>query len=159
MDQEFQEYEATIGVEFGFLEAKDVDQDDPNISLSIQLWDTSGAERYRAITISHIRNADGAILVYDINSELSFKALDFWYESIKKVSDDDICIYLLGNKLDLALEDRNLRKVSKEQAMDFYSNNNGINYWTECSAKKNFNIVETFKAFYKGKYYIIRYIQ
>jgi len=49
------------------------------------------------------------------------------------------------------LEDRNLRKVSKEQAMDFYSNNNGINYWTECSAKKNFNIVETFKAFYKGK--------
>lgn len=35
--------------------------------------------------------------------------------------------------------------------MEFYSNNSGINYWTECSAKKNFNIIETFKAFYKGK--------
>lgn len=152
LDQEFQEYEATVGVEFGFIEARDIDKDDPNVSLSIQLWDTSGAERYRAITTSHIRNADGAFLVYDINSELSFKALDFWYDSIKKVSGDDITIYLLGNKLDLALEDRNLRKVQKDQAMEFYNNHNNISYWTECSAKKNFNIKETFRAFYKDIY-------
>jgi small GTP-binding protein len=50
LGQEFQEYEATVGVEFGFIEAKDVDKEDSSISLSIQLWDTSGAERYRAIT-------------------------------------------------------------------------------------------------------------
>lgn len=82
--------------------------------MQIQLWDTSGAERYRAITRSHIRNADGAFLVYDINSELSFRALEFWYDSIKKESSEDLTIYLLGNKLDLPLEDRNLRKVSKD---------------------------------------------
>jgi small GTP-binding protein len=150
LDQEFQEYEATVGVEFGFILATDVDKEDPNVALSIQLWDTSGAERYRAITQSHIRNADGAFLVYDINSELSFKALDFWYDCIKKVSGEDITVYLLGNKLDLALEDRNLRKVHKDQAMEFYSSHSNINYWTECSAKKNFNIKETFRAFYKG---------
>ena len=50
MGHEFQEYEATVGVEFGFLEANDIDKDDPSVSLNIQLWDTSGAERYRAIT-------------------------------------------------------------------------------------------------------------
>jgi GTPase SAR1 family protein len=100
---------------------------------------------------SHIRNADGAFLVYDINSELSFKALEYWYESIRRVSDKDIIIYLLGNKLDLALEDRNMRKVNKEQAMEFYNTHN-ISYWTECSAKKNFNIKETFKSFYKQIY-------
>lgn len=151
LDQEFQEYEATVGVEFGFIEARDIDKDDPNVSLSIQLWDTSGAERYRAITTSHIRNADGAFLVYDINSELSFKALDFWYNSVKSISGDDLTVYLLGNKLDLALEDRNLRKVHKDQAMEFYTTHTNIKYWTECSAKKNFNIKETFRAFYKGK--------
>ena len=152
LDQEFQEYEATVGVEFGFIEAREIDKDDPSVSLSIQLWDTSGAERYRAITTSHIRNADGAFLVYDINSELSFKALDFWYDSIKKVSGEDLTVYLLGNKLDLALEDRNLRKVNKDQAMEFYTKHNNISYWTECSAKKNFNIKETFRAFYKDIY-------
>lgn len=90
--------------------------------------------------------------MYDINSELSFKALEYWYESIKKVSEEDISIYMLGNKLDLALEDRNLRKVSKDQAMEFYRAHPNISYWTECSAKKNFNIKETFKSFYKEIY-------
>ena len=54
LGEEFEELEATVGVEFGYLEAKDVDRDDPNISLSVQLWDTSGAERYRAITTRRI---------------------------------------------------------------------------------------------------------
>jgi len=49
------------------------------------------------VNISHIRNADGAILVYDISSESSFNQLDFWYESIKKATSDDIVIYLVGN--------------------------------------------------------------
>ena len=34
--------------------------------------------------------------------------------------------------------------------MEFYSSHSNIGYWTECSAKKNFNIKETFRAFYKG---------
>lgn len=50
MGHEFQDYEATVGVEFGFVEANDIDKNDPSVSLNIQLWDTSGAERYRAIT-------------------------------------------------------------------------------------------------------------
>lgn len=130
------------------------------MSLSIQLWDTSGAERYRSITTSHIRNADGALLVYDINNEMSFSALEFWIDCIRKSSSDDIVIYLIGNKSDLALEDRSLRKVSKETAIDFVKKHN-LYHWTECSAKNNINIKDTFKSFYKSKYSIIinnRYI-
>jgi GTPase SAR1 family protein len=36
----FQEVEATVGVEFGYIDIKDIDPDDPNVQLSIQLWDT-----------------------------------------------------------------------------------------------------------------------
>ena len=82
---------------------------------------------------------------------MSFKALDYWYDSLKKVSSEDMTVYLLGNKLDLALEDRNNRKVVKEQAIEFYNSHPNIYYWTECSAKKNFNIKETFRTFYKEK--------
>ena len=37
---DFQEVEATVGVEFGYIDIKDIDPDDPNTQLSIQLWDT-----------------------------------------------------------------------------------------------------------------------
>ena len=81
--EDFKEMEATIGVEFMYLKIKNIDKDEPNKFLSIQIWDTSGAERYRAITTSHIRGADGAYLVYDVTSEMSFKNLNYWFESIK----------------------------------------------------------------------------
>ncbi len=68
--EDFKEMEATIGVEFMYLKIKEIDKDDPNKTLSIQIWDTSGAERYRAITTSHIRGADGAYLVYDVTLSL-----------------------------------------------------------------------------------------
>ena len=112
--EDFKEMEATIGVEFMYLNIKDIDKNDPNKTLSIQIWDTSGAERYRAITTSHIRGADGAYLVYDVTSEMSFKNLNYWYESIKNSADNDIVIYLIGNKSDLIYEQGRMRKKLKK---------------------------------------------
>ncbi len=154
LGHDFQELEATVGVEFGLIDVINVDPDDPNVVLSIQIWDTctidilinlAGAERYRAITTSHIRNADGAFLVFDITSENSFDTLDFWNESIKKATNDDIVINLIGNKCDLTN-----RVVSRERAKQFASKYNMQGY-SETSAKDNINIKETFISFYKSR--------
>lgn len=107
----------------------------------------AGAERYRSITSSHIRNADGIILVYDINSELSFQTLDYWVDLVRKTCSEDVIVYLLGNKLDLAEEDSQMRRVNKTSAIEFVNKNNLV-HWAECSAKTNKNIKETFKNFY-----------
>ena len=147
--EEFKEMEATIGVEFMYLKVKDVDRDDPNRALSIQIWDTSGAERYRAITTNHIRGADGAYLVYDVTSEMSFKNLNYWYESIKNSADSDIVIYLIGNKSDLIYEQG--RMVNKQEAINFVKDHN-LQGYAECSAKTNENILETFRLFYTSIY-------
>jgi GTPase SAR1 family protein len=40
MGEEFQELEATIGVEFGLLKVPDADPEDPNVQMSIMIWDT-----------------------------------------------------------------------------------------------------------------------
>jgi GTPase SAR1 family protein len=69
---------------------------------------------------------------------------------IRKSSSDDIVIYLVGNKSDLALEDFNMRRVGKTSAIEFVNKYN-LCHWTECSAKNNVNIKETFKSFYKSK--------
>ena len=61
-----------------------------------------------------MRNADGAFIVYDITNESSFDAIDYWYEQIKLSSNDDIIIYLLGNKIDL----NNNRIISRNSGLD-----------------------------------------
>ena len=129
--------------------------------MSIQIWDTcsqniliiAGAERYRAITTNHMRNADGVILVYDITSEKSFKMLQFWYDSVKMSTGEDIVIYLLGNKSDLKLK-KNYKNekfdiVPTQKAITFVKDYN-LHGYVECSAKENINISDSFKTFYKS---------
>ena len=38
--QNFEELEATVGVEITYLDIDDIDQEDPDKKLSIQIWDT-----------------------------------------------------------------------------------------------------------------------
>ena len=147
--EDFREMEATIGVEFMYINIKDLDKDDPNKTMSIQIWDTSGAERYKAITTTHIRGADGAYIVYDISNESSFTHLNYWYNCLKDAADKDIIIFLIGNKSDLIYEEG--RAVKKKDAIDFVNKNN-LQGYAECSAKNNENIKETFEKFYKILY-------
>ena len=69
---------------------------------------------------------------------------------IQKCSDEDIVLYLVGNKADL-LYDEEKRKVTKEHAIN-YSKLRRFHGFGECSALKNINIKETFKSFYRTLY-------
>ena len=149
MGEDFREMEATIGAEFMYLNIKDIDKDDPSKTLSIQIWDTSGAERYKSITKSHIRGANGAYIVYDLTNEISFRNLDYWYNFIKEGADNNIIIYLIGNKSDLIYEKG--RAVKKMEAIN-YVNRHNMQGYSECSAKTNQNIEETFKLLYNSIY-------
>ena len=53
------------------------------------------------MTTTHYRNAQGALLFYDITDESSFKNIKNWLEAICKHTDEGIVIMLVGNKLDL----------------------------------------------------------
>ena len=149
MGEEFREMESTVGVEFAYLTKDNIDEEDPKKSLAIQIWDTSGAERYRAITTSHIRNSDGAYIVYDVTNQTSFSNLPFWYNLIKEATDNDIVIYLIGNKIDLIYEQG--RMVNKSLAVNFVREYN-LQGYAECSAKTNENVEEIFQSFYKTLY-------
>lgn len=107
----------------------------------------AGAERYRSITTSHIRNADGAYIVYDVCNEISFKSVEFWHDCIKNSTDEEIVVYLIGNKSDLIYEEG--RIVEKHRAVSFVKSK-ALQGFTECSAKTNENIAETFQQFYKS---------
>lgn len=40
MGQEFKEFEATVGVDFSEYIIENIDENNPNICLSVQIWDT-----------------------------------------------------------------------------------------------------------------------
>jgi GTPase SAR1 family protein len=60
-----------------------------------------------------------ALLVYDITRYDSFKSCVSWLEEIRKHTDENIIITLVGNKRDLEKS----REVSVEEATDFAGKN------------------------------------
>ncbi|XP_055510738.1 LOW QUALITY PROTEIN: EF-hand calcium-binding domain-containing protein 4B-like [Leucoraja erinacea] len=104
--------------------------------VALQLWDTAGQERYHCVTKQYFRKADAVIVMYDIASSTSFSKVHYWLACIKETTSDDVCILLLGNKMD----DTAHRQVSKAEAEQLAQNYNILFY--ECSAHTGQNIID-----------------
>jgi len=49
----------------------------------IKIWDTAGSEKYMSVATAYYRNADGAIMVFDVNSEKTFVNIQsLWMDAI-----------------------------------------------------------------------------
>lgn len=70
----------------------------------IQIWDTAGAERYRALNSVYYHNAMGGLLVFDLTNRKSFEALPSWHEEFVSLAQPGALLVLIGNKSDLADE-------------------------------------------------------
>ena len=63
--------------------------------VKLKIWDTAGQERYHNITSQIYKGADGIILVFDVNEEISFTKIKDWIEQIKSnVSQEEISLIL-----------------------------------------------------------------
>ena len=101
---------AAVGVDYIF---KSINNNEGDIKL--ELWDTSGQERFRLIILPYCEGASGLFIVYDIINKESYNNIDKWINLIKQyINNKNIrknpIIILLGNKLDLLDE----RQVSVE---------------------------------------------
>ncbi|KAH7313446.1 rab like protein [Stachybotrys elegans] len=91
----------TIGVEFATKIIK-VGTGSRRKRIKLQLWDTAGTERFRSVSRSYYRGAAGAILVYDLTSHGSFRALQPFLNDARALASPRLSLLLVGNKLDLA---------------------------------------------------------
>ena len=66
------------------------------------------------MTINHYRNALGALLVYDISNEESFRNLEYWVKELKAKLDPYALIALCANKVDIMFTSPESREVLKE---------------------------------------------
>ena len=85
-------------------------------SLTFDIWDTAGQEKYRSLAKIFYKDAKAVVLVYDVTNEKSFNEMkDYWYEQIKQLGDKDIIIAIAANKSDLYEE----KKVENEKGEAF----------------------------------------
>lgn len=70
----------------------------------LQIWDTAGQERFRNVTRAYYRDANAALLVFDLNNQESFEAVADWHKQLLDQTgktSDELVIILIGNKSDL----------------------------------------------------------
>ena len=109
----------TIAIEF----STKIIQINSFTNIKMQIWDTTGQEKYKSITSHHYRKAVGALLVYDVTRHSSFENCVKWLSEIRNYTDKDCVICLIGNKIDLLENKKNKREVPRTEAENFAKRN------------------------------------
>ncbi|KAI1299979.1 Ras-related protein Rab-18 [Halotydeus destructor] len=138
----FDTTESTVGFEY---KKTSVSVDNHQVALNI--WDTAGQERFKTIAPNLYRGVDGAILVYDVNSQPSFDNIDYWLSQLElHARRDDVVKVLVGNKVDLVQNDRPV--VRRERARR-WTVERKVPLFFEASAKDDHLVTEAFEGLIK----------
>lgn len=112
---------------------------DAQTTVKFEIWDTAGQERYKSLAPMYYRNANCAVVVYDITQTSSLDKAKAWIRELQRQADPNIIIALAGNKADLA---STRRAISTEEA-EKYAQEEGL-LFLETSAKEAHNVSELF---------------
>lgn len=134
----------------------------PTRTIKFEIWDTAGQERFASLAPMYYRNAQAALVVYDLTKPTSLIKAKHWVAELQRQASPGIVIALVGNKLDLTNEAAgssgaadddeadggddtgDARKVSTEEAKT-YADEEGLLFF-ETSAKTGVNVTEVFTA-------------
>ena len=94
------DYKCTIQVEH---KTKIIDVD-LYTSVKMTIWDTVGQEKFRILTKQYYRDAQGAIIVFDLTKKESFDFVPKWIEELNNNGPGKIPIIIVGNKSDLSTQ-------------------------------------------------------
>mgnify|MGYP000343438945 CR=1 FL=1 len=107
-------------------------------SVKLMIWDTAGQERFHALGPIYYRDANGALLVYDITDRDSFTKVRNWVKELKTIVGDDIVLCIAGNKSDLEKQ----RQVDDAEAKAYAEKVGAVHMLT--SAKTGKGVEEVF---------------
>jgi len=143
----------------------------PTRTIKFEIWDTAGQERFASLAPMYYRNAQSALVVYDLTKPSSLVKAKHWVAELQRQASPGIVIALVGNKLDLTSQGTadtrigsgndqdedgspidevdadtggDARKVSTKEASD-YAEEEGLLFF-ETSAKDGTGVQEVFTA-------------
>jgi len=129
-------YVATIGVDYGVK---------PIVSggkeVKVNFWDLAGGEEYADIRNEFYKDAQGGVLVFDVNSRKSFQALPRWMEEASSMGAAGTVYVVCGNKTDVGR-----RVVTVEEGRAF-AKEHGLAYF-ETNSKDGDNVDAMFDTLF-----------
>ena len=109
-------------------------------NIKLQIWDTAGQDRFRAITKNYYKGANGIILIYDVTNLQTYENVKNWITQIREETNPNVVIYLAGNKIDIPEEERAVKTEEGKELADEYKLQ-----FKETSAKDGINVNEVFQ--------------
>ncbi|KAF3181974.1 hypothetical protein TWF788_006433 [Orbilia oligospora] len=142
----------------------------PSRTIKFEIWDTAGQERFASLAPMYYRNAQSALVVYDLTKASSLAKAKHWVAELQRQASPGIVIALVGNKLDLTNQSTGLensmgglslsaaagdgdeeeeeegdaRQIKTAEAKS-YADEEGLLFF-ETSAKTGHNVQEVFTA-------------
>lgn len=133
--------ESTIGAAF----ITKTIQLDPQTSIKFEIWDTAGQERYKSLAPMYYRNANAAILMFDLTDSQSFDRMIKWENELNLQAPENLIIKIVGNKLDLKNKPSS-NLIEDAKIMDFINKNDNNLSYIETSAKTGENVDKLFES-------------
>lgn len=122
----------------------------PSRTIKFEIWDTAGQERFASLAPMYYRNAQAALVVYDLTKPTSLTKAKHWVAELQRQASPGIVIALVGNKLDLAEEtssSADAEEPTTEGAEDdIPAEGNGDNTASTVSASSDARKVSTSEA-------------
>ena len=128
----------TIGIDFG---VKPVRLDGPG-EFRVNFFDFAGGPEFLEIRNEFYKDAQGAVLVFDVASKASLEALDRWLKEGDEFGMRTPALVLCGNKAD-----GGKREVSEADARRWAGQHGGMAYF-ETSAKDGANVQQMFEKLF-----------
>jgi len=70
-------------------------------TLRYEIWDTAGQERFHSLAPMYYRNAQAAVVVYDVTKGTTLEKAKSWVKELQRQANPNIVIALAGHKVDL----------------------------------------------------------
>ena len=144
-DKFSKEYEATLGVDLFTKTISIPDRKD----IRLQVWDTSGQERFKTSIPSYIRGCHVAIIAFSVNSRAQFDSIEKWVKEVSELREqDEVWVYIVATGCDADLDERCFTRDEIATKLKTLEENeapkNNIVQYMETSAKAGYNIRRMF---------------
>lgn len=89
-------FSTTIGAE-RYHKDIEIEKNNKKETQRMQIWDTTGQEKFRSLTPIYYRDADAFIIVFSLADTKSFEAIkDYWIQSVQDYGPMEVIIAIVG---------------------------------------------------------------